>query len=159
VELRGTENSTPALGRSKGFREVIQQISQLEIVYSEDGDFINSKGKEIMKDVIDSKIAFDVIYSHNDSMTYGAIEVLEAAGIQPGKQVIIISVDGEQKSIELLREGKINCVVECTPMIGDKLMEVSQKILKGESVPKNIFSHETVFTMWDDLSLLEQRGY
>lgn len=159
VELRGTENSTPALGRSAGFRNKIKDYDYIEIVYSEDGDFMNSRGEEIMKEVISSHIEYDVIYSHNDSMTYGAIKAIEEAGLTPGVDVIIISVDGEQKSIELLREGQINCVVECTPLIGDKLMEISSKILAGELVPQENYSEETVFTMWDNLSGVAERGY
>ncbi len=159
IEIRGTEFSTPALGRTDGFEHVVGINEKFEIIYSADGDFINSKGKEIIREIIQKGIVFDVIYSHNDAMTYGAIEALEEAGIKPGIDVVIISVDGEQKSIDLLKEGKINCVVECTPMIGNKLMEVSQLILSGGKVPKSIFSEETVFTMWDDLELLEARGY
>ncbi len=159
VELRGTDNSTPALGRSAGFRTILEENKNMEIVYSTDGDFMNARGKEIMKDILKSNLTFDVIYSHNDAMTYGAIVALEEAGLMPGMDVVIVSVDGEQESIELLKQGKINCVVECTPLIGNKLMEISSMILRGEAVPKEIYSNETVFTMWDDLTDLPERGY
>ena len=65
----------------------------------------------------------------------------------------------ENQSIELLLEGQVNCVVECTPLIGEKLMEVSSKILAGEAIQKEIYSEETVFTMWDNLSDVQERGY
>ncbi|MEX1307882.1 MAG: ABC transporter substrate-binding protein [Eubacteriales bacterium] len=159
VELRGTENSTPALGRASGFRTAIKTKSNIKIVQSYDGDFMKSRGKEIMANVLDSGIEFDVIYSHNDMMTYGVIEALEAHGIQPGKDVVIVSVDGEQKMIELLLQGKVNCVVECTPLFGEKVMEICKAIVNGERVPKVIYSDETLFTMWDDLSSLPARGY
>lgn len=159
IELRGTENSSPALGRSDGFLTVINDHSNMSIIYSVDGDFMSSRGEEIMKDVLKLGLEFDVVYSHNDSMTYGVIKALEEAGYNPGDDIVIISVDGEQRSIDLLKEGKINCVIECTPLIGDKLMEVSKKILNNESVSKVIYSDEDVFTMWDDLTKLKQRGY
>ena len=159
IELRGTENSTPALGRAKGFRSVIEMKDNVQIVESFDGDFMVSRGKEIMADILESGTDFDVIYSHNDSMTYGVIETLEKNGIKPGKDVVIITVDGEQKMIELLKEGKVNCVVECTPLFGEKVMEICTGIVNGETVPKAIYSSETMFTMWDDLSELAPRGY
>ena len=159
VELRGTEDSTPAIGRTEGFKNLIDEYDNYSIVYSENGDFMRSRGREIMQRVLDMEIEFDVIYSHNDAMTYGVIEILEERGIKPGIDVVIISVDGEQKMIDLLKEGKVNCVVECTPLIGDTIIEMSKKILNGEQVPKEIYSDETVFTMWDDLSDLDPRGY
>ena len=112
-----------------------------------------------MRNILEENIEFDVLFIHNDAMMYGALEAMEQRGIQTGKDIIVISVDGEQKAIDLLKEGKINCVVECTPFIGEGIMELSKKILNGEPIEKNIYSEETVFTMWDDLSELEDRGY
>ena len=36
----------------------------------------------------------DVLYAHNDDMALGAIQAIEAAGLKPGKDIIIISIDG-----------------------------------------------------------------
>ena len=159
VELRGTENSTPALGRASGFREVIAYKDNIKIIESFDGDFMKSRGKEIMSDILAAGTEFDVIYSHNDMMTYGVIETLESHGIRPGKDVVIITVDGEQKMIELLQAGKVNCVVECTPLFGEKVIDICAGIVNGEKVPKVIYSDETMYTMWDDLTKLPPRGY
>ena len=74
-----------------------------------------------MRDIL-STAEVDVLYSHNDAMTLGAVESIEAGGMIPGKDIVIITVDGEQGAIDLLKQGKINCVVECTPMLGDIIM-------------------------------------
>ena len=44
------------------------------------------------------------------------------------KRQIIITVDGEQAAIDLLKAGEINCVVECTPNLGDAVMELAKKL-------------------------------
>lgn len=103
--------------------------------------------------------AIDVIYSHNDSMTLGAVQAMEEAGLAPAKDIIIISVDGEQAAIDLLKEGKLNCVVECTPHLGELVMQMAEKLLAGESVPKSTHPIERVFTERDDLTDLPKRGY
>ncbi len=159
VEIRGTENSAPALGRKSGFEDKIKDYDKFNIVGSYNGDFMKSRGEEVMRKVLKADIEFDVLFIHNDAMMYGAMEVLEKNGFRPGVDVIIVSVDGEQRAIDLLREGKVNCVVECTPHIGDEIMALSKEIINGEPVEKNIYSEETVFTMWDDLSDLPPRGY
>jgi len=159
AEIRGTVDSAPALQRSEGFYEVIDGNPKFTIVESVSGDFMRTKGKECMEQILADHRAIDVVYSHNDSMTYGAIEAIEEAGLRPGVDILIITVDGEQMAIDLLREGKINCVVECTPMIGDMIMELAIKLAAGESIDKYTYSVETVFTEYDALDGLPDRGY
>ena len=159
AEIRGTDDSAPALQRSEGFYEVIGNNPKYEIVESVTGDFMLTKGRECMEQILSDHRDIDVVYSHNDSMTYGAIEAIEEAGLRPGVDILIITVDGEQTAIDLLREGKINCVVECTPMIGDMVMELSKKLAAGEPIEKQIYSLETVFTEYDSLEGLPGRGY
>lgn len=102
----------------------------------------------------------DVLFSHNDSMTLGAIEAIEEAGLRPGEDIIIITVDGEQAAIDLLQEGKINCVVECTPMLGDIIMDLTKKLAAGEEIPRVTHPEEDVFCEFDaDLMDIPPRGY
>ena len=160
VELLGTPGSTPALQREKGFHDVIAGDSRFEVIESVSGDFLRSKGKESMEKLLEKwGDGIDVLYSHNDGMTLGAIDAIEKAGLQPGRDIIIITVDGEQAAFDLVKEGKINCVVECTPMLGDLIMELTEKLAAGEEVPRVIHPEETMFTEYDDLSGLPARGY
>ncbi|MDO4483652.1 MAG: ABC transporter substrate-binding protein [Clostridia bacterium] len=160
VEITGTEDSTPMRQRMKGFHSVVDGDSRIVTLESVNGDFLRSRGRECMEYLLkkyDGEI--DVVYSHNDSMTLGAIEALEAAGVKPGQDVIIITVDGEQAAIDLLKEGKINCVVECTPMLGDEVMRLCTKLAGGEKIVKLTHPVEQVFTDFDDLTQIGPRGY
>lgn len=160
VEISGTEDSSPMRQRGKGFRDVLGNDPKYEILESISGDFLLSKGRECMEYLLEKYDDIDVLYSHNDSMTLGAIETIEAAGLKPGKDIIIITVDGEQKAIDLLKEGKINCVVECTPMLGDMVMDLAKKLAAGEAIERITYSTETVFTEFDtNLDSLPERGY
>ena len=160
AEISGTLDSTPMRDRARGFRDIIQADARCQIVYSESGDFLRSKGKEVMEDILAKAGEVDVLYSHNDSMTLGAIEAIEEKGILPGKDIIIISVDGEQGAIDLLKLGKINCVVECTPMLGDVIMLIAKRLTKGETIDRFTYSEETVFSDFDLNTLsIPPRGY
>ena len=128
VEITGTLDSTPMRLRYAGFREELGDDQKFRILDSISGDFLRSKGKECMRELIAKHPDIDVLYSHNDAITFGAIEAIEAAGLVPGKDICIITVDGEQAAIDLLIEGRINCVVECTPMLGDIVMELAKKL-------------------------------
>ena len=161
VEISGTLDSTPMRERQQGFMEAIEGDSRFTVLESITGDFLRSKGEECMRYLLEKYGAdgIDVIYSHNDAMTLGALDVLEAAGIAPGKDIILISVDGEQAAVDALKEGRINCIVECTPDLGEAVMNLVGALTSGQSVPKAVHPEETVFTEFDDLSSLAPRGY
>ena len=173
LELSGTENSSVVRERAKGFREIIEKDSRLKIIHSEDGDFLRSRGKEITESLIqkarddgnyrNDALYFegkkiDVVYSHNDSMTLGFLDSIENYGVNTG-DTIIISIDAEQKSINALTLGKLNCVVECNPNLGPMLMNLVKMIAKGNSIPRITYIEEKVFTEDDDFALYEPRGY
>ena len=88
----------------------------------------------------------DVVYAHNDDMGLGAIEAIEAAGKVPGKDIKIITVDAVKDGMQALADGKINFIVECTPLLGDQLMDLAKKVIAGETVPSSVVTEETTFT-------------
>jgi simple sugar transport system substrate-binding protein len=161
VEFVGTADSTPAIGRYQGFRDVISSNPKFQVIFSEDGDFMLSKGRELMKKVLTlyKPKDIDVLYSHNDDMTFGAIEVMQEAGIKPGKDIVIISVDASQRIVNYLKEGAVNCVIECNPNSGPQVMEIAKKIVAGEVVQKHIYIKETVFDEYTDFTTIANRGY
>lgn len=167
-EMSGTENSSVVRDRAKGFREIIETDPKYKIIHSEDGDFLRSRGKEIAENLITKSKRkdglffegerIDVVYSHNDSMTLGMLDSIENYNVYT-KNTIIISVDAEQKSIDALTEGKLNCVVECNPNLGPMLMALVKQIALGYDIPRVTYNPETVFTENDDFSTYEPRGY
>ncbi len=160
VEITGTEDSTPMRQRHIGFLDTLAGDERMVLLESVSGDFLRSRGGECMRYLLGKYgDQIDVIYSHNDEMTMGALPEIEAAGFLPGKDMILISIDGGQEAIDILREGKINCIVECTPMLGTLLMETALKLKAGEAVEKETHPVERTFSDYDDLSSLEPRGY
>ncbi|NLW20692.1 MAG: substrate-binding domain-containing protein [Clostridiales bacterium] len=160
VEIAGTEGSTPAKQRASGFRDTLGADERFRIIHSVSGDFLRSKGKENMRNILARFDEIDVLYSHNDAMTLGAIEAIEEAGLSPGQDIIIITIDGEQGAIDLLKQGKINCVVECTPLLGDLIMDLAQRLARGEDIPRVSHPKERVFSEFDeDVQRIPPRGY
>ncbi len=160
VEITGTEDSTPMRQRHLGFMDTLAGDERMVLLESVNGDFLRSRGAECMRYLIGKYgDQIDVIYSHNDEMTMGALPEIEAAGYRPGKDMILISIDGGQEAIDILKEGRINCIVECTPMLGSLLMETALKLKKGETVERETHPTERIFCDYDDLSAIGPRGY
>ena len=161
VEISGTLDSTPMRDRQQGFSDAIGSDPRFTILASVSGDFLRSKGGECMKALTEQYgvEGIDVVYSHNDEMTLGALEVLEKAGAHPGQDVIMITVDGAKEAVEALKQGRVNCVVQCTPALGDAVMELVHRLMAGESIPSVAHPEEGVFTDFDDLSDPAMEGF
>ncbi len=161
AEICGTKDSTPMRDRQKGFMDVISGDPRFTVIDSVDGDFLRSKGEECAVHLLDlyGKDGIDVIYSHNDSMTLGVLDILEQREIQPGEDILLITVDGEKEAVEALKAGRINCVVQCTPKLGPAAMELVKKLTSGEEISKVTHPEEGVFTDFDDLTDPSVEGF
>jgi ABC-type sugar transport system substrate-binding protein len=148
VELQGTVGSAPAIDRKKGFEEIIKADPKFKIIRSQTGDFTRAKGKEVMEAFLKAEgKKINVLYAHNDDMAIGAIQAIEEAGLKPGKDIIIISVDGVKGAFEAMMAGKLNVSVECSPLLGPQLMQAVKDLKAGKSIPKRIITQEGVFPM------------
>jgi simple sugar transport system substrate-binding protein len=146
VELQGTVGSAPAIDRKKGFEEVLKDYPNFKIVRSQTGDFTRAKGKEVMEAFLKSEGKnINVLYAHNDDMAIGAIQAIEEAGLKPGKDITIVSIDAVKGAFEAMMAGKLNCTVECSPLLGPQLMKAVKDLKAGKSLPKRIVTEEGVF--------------
>ncbi|MBR6442147.1 MAG: ABC transporter substrate-binding protein [Clostridia bacterium] len=154
AEICGTKDSTPMRDRQRGFMDVIKGDERFTIIDSVDGDFLRSKGEECMRDLLDKygMDGIDVIYSHNDSMTLGVLDVLEKEDASMARKMIVITVDGEKEAVDALKAGRINCVVQCTPDLGPAVMELVKELKAGKEPLKVNHPEEGVFSDFDDLT-------
>jgi galactofuranose transport system substrate-binding protein len=159
VELQGTTGSAPANDRKKGFADVIAAEPKFKIVASQTGDFTRAKGKEVMEAFLKAQPDIDLLYAHNDDMGLGAIEAIDGAGKKPGTDIKIITVDAVKDGMQALADGKINFIVECSPLLGPQLMELVKKVHAGETVETRVITKETTFTQEQAKAVLPERQY
>jgi len=159
VELQGTPGAAPANDRKSGFAEVIKADPKFKVIASQTGQFTRTDGKQVMETFLNSHDDIDVLYAHNDDMGLGAIEAIEAVGKTPGKDIKIITVDAVKDGMTALSEGKINFIVECSPLLGPQLMDLARTVADGGSVEKRVLTEETTFTPEQAKEALPERQY
>lgn len=159
IQLEGTTGAAPAIDRAEGFAEVISANPNLEVVASQTGDFTRAGGKQVTEALLKSNPDVDLIYAHNDDMGLGAIEAIEAAGLVPGEDIKIVTVDAVKDGMQALADGKINFIVECSPLLGKQLIEIIEQINNGETPEKRIVTEETTFTQEQAIEALPTRQY
>jgi ABC-type sugar transport system substrate-binding protein len=159
AELQGTTGAAPAIDRKAGFEEATKADSKISIAASQTGDFTRDGGKKVMESFLKTHKDLDVVFAHNDDMGLGAIEAIEAAGLKPGKDLRIITIDAVKDGMTALADGKINYIVECNPLLGPQLMGLAKKVVAGEAVPERVLTEETVFDQAAAKTALSARQY
>lgn len=160
IELQGTPGAAPAIDRKKGFEEGIKAHPEMKIIASQSGDFRRSGGKEVTEALLKGAGASaTAVYAHNDDMALGAIQALEEAGKKPGAGVVVLSIDGVKGAFEAMVAGKLNCTVECNPLLGPMAFDAVEKSLKGEKLPKKTVVQDRVFDASTAAAELPNRKY
>ncbi len=161
VELRGTTGSAPAIDREKGFAEIIAKHPEMKIVRSQDARFERAKGKEVMQSFLKAlgRGGITAVYAHNDDMALGAIQAIEEAGLRPGEDILIVSIDAVRAAFEAMIEGKLNATVECNPLLGPAAFDAVEKAIAGEQLPKFIKQHDRLFEKDQAAEAIETREY
>ncbi len=161
AELVGTVGSAPAIDRKKGFEEILKSHPDMKIIMSQSGDFTRAKGKEVMEAFLKAPNAKDInlLFAHNDDMALGAIQAMEEAGIKPGVDIKIVSIDGVRGAFEAMKDGKLNVTVECNPLLGPQLFDLVQAVAAGKEVPKRVVTQEGVYEQSQAAAELPKRQY
>lgn len=147
VTLQGTLDSTAQLGRTKGFRQILNQQKNWTMLEQRSGEFVQAKAKEVMEYFLKTYLDIDVVVCQNDNMAFGAIEAMKEAGRSYGKdgEIIVISFDATQAALEAVEKGEINVDFECNPDLGPLVDETIKKLEAGQEVEKIQYVEETYF--------------
>ncbi|MBR0600185.1 substrate-binding domain-containing protein [Sinanaerobacter chloroacetimidivorans] len=139
LELCGTTGAYSVREITRGFRETLEKDGRYHIDYSVCGEFMRSKGKEIVNNMLRNDYQIDIIISHNDAMTLGAVNAITEAGKIPGKDIKIYAFGGAEEVQTLVQEGKIECLVRCNPAaVGVKTLEAAGRLMWEEQTQEDV---------------------
>ena len=144
-ELVGNVGSSAAKDRGQGFREKMGECG-IEVTKSQTANWSITEGKQVTEAWLKETQDVQGIFAQNDEMGLGAIEALKEAGLTPGVDVKILSVDATAGAFKAMLDGDLNVTVECNPLLAPQVYEAALKALNGESMPKWIPSQEGVFS-------------
>ena len=146
VELTGTAGSSVALDRATGFRLALHDHPGMKILGSQNGDFTRSTGQKVMENLIQAfGPRITAVYAHNDEMALGAVQALRVAGMRPGKDVLVVSIDGERAALQAIIAGDLNAVVESNPRFGPLAFDTLERFQRGEKLPPKIMLQDRFF--------------
>ncbi len=146
IELDGSIGAAPANDRKKGFDDQIKaKAPGMVILASQSGDFNRDKGRQVAETLLQAHPDATIIYAHNDEMALGAITAIEAAGKVAGKDILIVSIDGEKDGVQAIIDGKLGATCECSPRFGPKAFDIMYSYANGEKIPPIIITPDRFF--------------
>ena len=91
------------------------------------------------------------LYAHNDDMAVGAIQAIKEAGLNPGEDILIVSIDAVPDIFQAMADGDANATVELTPnMAGPAFDALAAYWADGTMPPKFIQTESKLYTQADD---------
>jgi ABC-type sugar transport system substrate-binding protein len=140
IELEGTVGSSAARDRQIGFNSVIDLFPNMQIILSQSGNFTREGGREIMEAILQTE-NMDLIcalWAHNDDMAIGAIQAMQEYGVDPGDDILIVSVDAIPEIFQYMVDSETNATVELSPYMASPAFDAVVAHLNGEEIPKLI---------------------
>ncbi len=146
VELKGLMTSIPGQDRHTGFLKGVDLENNpgLEIVFDADMQWLEPNARREMESALSRFDEIDLVYAHNDPGAHGAYLATRAAGRE--KDIQFVGIDALQhEGLMYVRQGVLDVTFEY-PTGGAEAIDIALKILKGESVDKNIVLGTRVYT-------------
>ncbi len=145
LEISGLPGSTPAQGRSNGFKEALRAFPNIKITASLNGEWrFASARAQVTAFLKTTSPDFDLVYAHNDTMALGAYEAFNAIGAV--KNVHFIGVDGlagKNGGMQLVQEGILDATL-LYPTGGGEAIRVALDILQHRKYKKEYTLQTTV---------------
>ncbi|SJN19587.1 Ribose ABC transport system, periplasmic ribose-binding protein RbsB (TC 3.A.1.2.1) [Vibrio casei] len=134
IQLEGIAGTSAARERGEGFMKAVKG-SNLELLASQPADFDRTKGLNVMENLLAANSDVQAVFAQNDEMALGALRAVQASG----KNILIVGFDGTDDGISAVKRGMLGATIAQQPaLIGELGVETANKVLKGQTVEKNI---------------------
>jgi galactofuranose transport system substrate-binding protein len=144
--LEGPAGVSVVNERNEGFDAVAGAQSSLVKVGAQTANWSTEEAKSVVETVLKSNnndVQF--IFAQNDEMGLGAVQAVQEAGLTPGVDVKIATIDGTKGALEALAAGELSFVAEYNPLFGETALDVVEKVLAGDEVESSIVVPSATF--------------
>jgi galactofuranose transport system substrate-binding protein len=145
--LLGSSGNNVTEDRTAGFKDQLEaEYPDMEIVAEQTGNFARDEGQQVTEQLLAAHPDIDAIYAENDEMGVGAMTAISSAGLQPGVDVKVVSIDGTHDAVQALADGKYNGVIESNPRFGPLAFSTLQDFFDGGSIPEDVIIEDKEYT-------------
>lgn len=145
--LLGPSGNNVTDGRRDGFVDRIEEAyPDITIVAEQTANASRAEGQDVTAQLLQTNPEIDAVYAFNDESGLGAMTAIQAAGLAPGEDVVIVSVDGTRNAVQAIVDGTYNVTIESNPRFGPLVMETLQAFYDGEAIAEDIIIEDGEYT-------------
>ena len=147
VEVSGAVGASAGIDRAKGFRQKMGDCG-ITITASQTGNWAVADSKAVVEAWLKDPTLkdFQGVFAHNDEEALGAIQAIKEAGLQPGKDIMVLGLDATKDGFAALIDGTLGADIECNPLLGPQVLDAALKGLNGDAtMPSFVPSNEGQF--------------
>ncbi|MDR1789043.1 MAG: substrate-binding domain-containing protein [Opitutaceae bacterium] len=133
VEICGLKGVEAEINREGGAHDVWKNHPGIQVAAAPVADWLQSRAKDRMTEVLGALPKIDVVYAHNDPMAMGAWLAAKDKGRE--KEMLFVGVDGLSGpggGIEKVNEGLLAATF-IYPLCVDEAVAIAEKILSGDT--------------------------
>lgn len=150
AQLEGQAGTSVARERGDGFRDAIAEYPDMEIVFEQPTDWGTTQGLSATEDMLSAYPEVGCIWTHADSIVMGAVEALDAAGMQD--QVYTVGMGMFAGGPESIEDGGLNASWELFPAeLGQIAGNAVVDLAAGNSV-EPVISTDMVFVTSENIA-------
>ncbi|MCF8210554.1 MAG: substrate-binding domain-containing protein [Rhodoferax sp.] len=133
--LEGLQTADVTHLRTKGFMDEIAKYPAIKVI-KRTGNYLRKDALIEMEKLLAQGVRVDAIFSESDSMLSGVRMAMVAQKIDP-KSVLSVGCDYTSEAREAIRNANQTASI-LFPLGGKMTVEVTQKLLRKESVPRHV---------------------
>ena len=132
--------------RNEGWNAAMEGADGFTDLGAQTANWSTEEAKSVFETVLKSNgNDVQLVFAQNDEMGLGAAQAVEEAGLVPGEDVKIATIDGTQAALEALAAGTLSFVAEYNPLFGEQALEAVNTVLDGGDVESYIQIESTTF--------------
>ncbi|MGO3884884.1 MAG: ABC transporter substrate-binding protein [Mycetocola sp.] len=144
VVLEGPPGLSVVNDRNEGWDATVDD--NLTKLASQSANWSTEEARNVFETILKSNNNdVQLVFAQNDEMGLGAAQAVEDAGLTPGDDVKIITIDGTKAAMEALAAGTLSFVAEYNPLFGEQAVDAVERAVAGEDVESNIVVESVTF--------------
>jgi len=134
--------------RTGGFKAgLAKNCPNVTVVGEQTANWLRQDGQAVAAVAWQADPEIDVFYGNSDEMAIGAALAGEQLGKKINEDFFAVGIDGNQPTLDLLKEGKFSATLGVDPVnMGKTVVDTMQKVLDGEEVPEITLTPSVVVT-------------
>ena len=144
IILEGPETIPTAVGRLRGFKDVLKEFPNIKVVLSKNALYARPAAKDLLTAML--KVAstpqIDGVLASNDAMAFGAVEAFKEL---KKKMPLIVSINASKEAVDLIKAGDMLASGDYNGLVEGCIgTEIAIRALRKEPVPKEVMAKTEV---------------